>query len=87
MFLGSRARPVCKADNLIAIYEATIWTMWNISRPPRPLKEIVLLFLLYMFIPKQHLSHVCVDFTESIETDNIAAVCNSLPKTAKILDV
>jgi hypothetical protein len=28
MFRGSRARPVCEADNLTAIYEPTVYTMW-----------------------------------------------------------
>jgi hypothetical protein len=30
MFLGSRARPERKADNLTAIYKQTVQTMWYI---------------------------------------------------------
>jgi hypothetical protein len=29
MFLGSRALPVRRADNLAAICEPTIWTVWD----------------------------------------------------------
>jgi hypothetical protein len=29
MFLGSRAQPVHKADNLTAICELTVYTMWD----------------------------------------------------------
>jgi hypothetical protein len=29
MFLGSRERPVRRADNLTAICELILWTMWN----------------------------------------------------------
>jgi hypothetical protein len=29
MFLGSKVRPVRGADNLTAIYEPTVYTMWN----------------------------------------------------------
>jgi hypothetical protein len=29
MFLGSRARPVRRADNLTAIWEPTVYTMWD----------------------------------------------------------
>jgi hypothetical protein len=29
MFLGSNVRRVRKADNLTAIYEPTVYTMWN----------------------------------------------------------
>jgi hypothetical protein len=29
MFLGSKARPVRKADNLTAIYKPTVWTTWD----------------------------------------------------------
>jgi hypothetical protein len=28
-FLGSRVRPVCRADNLTSICEPTVWTMWD----------------------------------------------------------
>jgi hypothetical protein len=36
MFLGSRVQLVCKADNLTAICELIIYTMWN----PRHLSPI-----------------------------------------------
>jgi hypothetical protein len=29
MFLGSRARPVRRAENLAAICEPVVWTMWD----------------------------------------------------------
>jgi hypothetical protein len=29
MFLGSRARPVCKADNICAIYEPNVYKLWD----------------------------------------------------------
>jgi hypothetical protein len=29
MFLGSKVRLVRKADNLTAIYEPIVWTMWD----------------------------------------------------------
>jgi hypothetical protein len=29
MFLGSRARPVRKSDNFIAVFEPTVQTMWD----------------------------------------------------------
>jgi hypothetical protein len=29
MFLGDRVRPVRKADNLTAICEPIVWTMWD----------------------------------------------------------
>jgi hypothetical protein len=29
MFLGSKVRPVRGADNLTAIYEQIVWTMWD----------------------------------------------------------
>jgi hypothetical protein len=29
MFLGSKVRPVRKADNLTAIYEPIVYTMWD----------------------------------------------------------
>jgi hypothetical protein len=29
MFLGSKVRPVLKADNLNAIYEPIVYTMWD----------------------------------------------------------
>jgi hypothetical protein len=29
MFLGSNVRPVRGADNLAAIYEPIVWTMWD----------------------------------------------------------
>jgi hypothetical protein len=32
MFLGSRARPVCRADNLAAICEPIVWTMRDPQR-------------------------------------------------------
>jgi hypothetical protein len=30
MFLGSKVRPVCGADNLTAIYEPIVLTMWDL---------------------------------------------------------
>jgi hypothetical protein len=59
MFLGSRARPVRKADNLTAICEPIVYTMWdlNISRPPRPITGIALLVSLqYAVILKLRMS-------------------------------
>jgi hypothetical protein len=41
MFLGSRARPVCRADNLVAIGEPTVWTMWDSSREVQSCKRFV----------------------------------------------
>jgi hypothetical protein len=32
MFLGSRARPVRRADSLTVICEPTVWTMWDPRR-------------------------------------------------------
>jgi hypothetical protein len=29
MFLGSKVQPVRGAGNLTAIYEPTVWTMWD----------------------------------------------------------
>jgi hypothetical protein len=29
MFLGSRAQPVCEADNLTAFCESIFWMMWD----------------------------------------------------------
>jgi hypothetical protein len=29
MFLGSKARPVFTADNILAICEPIVWTMWD----------------------------------------------------------
>jgi hypothetical protein len=43
MFLGSRARPVHKADNLTAMYESIAWTILNIPQPYR------LLFYVYNY--------------------------------------
>jgi hypothetical protein len=40
MFLGRRARPVRRTDNLTAICEPTIWTMWDsqhITAPKAPM--------------------------------------------------
>jgi hypothetical protein len=50
MFLGSRALPARKADNLTAIYEpisrqSVILDIPQSYRPPRPLTGIALLFV------------------------------------------
>jgi hypothetical protein len=29
MFLGNKVQPVCKADNLTAICEPNVYTMWD----------------------------------------------------------
>jgi hypothetical protein len=50
MFLSSKVRLVRRADTLAAICEAIVYTL-NISqpyRPPRPVKGIALLLLLYL---------------------------------------
>jgi hypothetical protein len=36
MFLGSRTRPVLRADNLAAICEPTVYTMWDPEHVTRP---------------------------------------------------
>jgi hypothetical protein len=36
MFLGSKERPVCKADNFIDICEKIVYTMWD----PQHLKTL-----------------------------------------------
>jgi hypothetical protein len=45
MFLGSRARPVHRADNLAAICEPTEWDPQHFTtlQAPRPLTEVALL--------------------------------------------
>jgi hypothetical protein len=42
MFLGSKARPVLRADNLSAICESIVYKMWilNISQPYRPPRPV-----------------------------------------------
>jgi hypothetical protein len=40
MFLGSRARPVRKADNLTGICEPIVYNMSQPYRPPRPVAGI-----------------------------------------------
>jgi hypothetical protein len=51
MFLGSKARSVCKADNHAAICKPIVKTLWilNISQPyspPRPVRGIALRHIL-----------------------------------------
>jgi hypothetical protein len=38
MFLGSKARPVCRAENLTATCEPIVYTIWDPQHltPPRP---------------------------------------------------
>jgi hypothetical protein len=46
MFLGSRARPVRKADNLTAICEPIVYNISQPYRPPLPVTEIAFTLLL-----------------------------------------
>jgi hypothetical protein len=55
MYLGSRARPLCKADNLTAIYEPILQCPDNVGsstshRPIHPAMGIDLLFLFYFYL-------------------------------------
>jgi hypothetical protein len=48
MFLGSKVQVVCRADNLTAMYEPIVKTMWDPQhRPAQPVKVIDLLFFTF----------------------------------------
>jgi hypothetical protein len=49
MFLGSKARPVRRADNLTAVCEPIVYTMWDpyILQPYRPQR----LLWGYLYLP------------------------------------
>jgi hypothetical protein len=54
---GVKARPVCKADNLAAIFEPIVWKctileILQLYRPRRPVTDM-LTFLLQMFSSSQ----------------------------------
>jgi hypothetical protein len=54
MFVGSKARPVLKDDNLATVCEPIVYTMWDprhlkLYRTPRPATGIAFTYIIDMY--------------------------------------
>jgi hypothetical protein len=83
MFLGSKVRPVRRADNLTAVCEplSIQCAILNISqpyRPPLPVTEIALLLLTEMSIRSWKILLLRSRARPVRKTDNLTSICDPI---------